>query len=79
MIEDPGSFAGRIISPIPDLGPQPNHRISFAILNNEVATTLRAPDSSTMQSWPPSASNLLMAVLKFKPVIFLISSAISTS
>ena len=63
MIEDPGSFAGRIISPIPDLGPQPKYRISFAILKNEVATTLKARESSTMQFWATSASSLLMAVL----------------
>ena len=37
MIDEPGSFAGMIISPIPDLGPDANNRISFAILFNDTA------------------------------------------
>ena len=44
-MDDPGSFAGSIISPIPDLGPDPSQRTAFAILNNELAMTLRAPDN----------------------------------
>ena len=42
-MDDPGSFAGSIISPIPDLGPEPSQRISFAILNKELAITFKAP------------------------------------
>ena len=49
-MDDPGSLAGRINSPIPDLGPLLNHRISLDILNNETATVYKAPDNSTMQS-----------------------------
>ena len=33
IIDDPGSFSGRINSPKPDLGPDPKKRISFEILN----------------------------------------------
>jgi len=38
MIEEPGSFSGRISSPMPDLGPEPSRRMSLAILNRPVAT-----------------------------------------
>ena len=79
IIDDPGSFAGSIISPIPDLGPEPSQRISFAILNKELAITFSAPDNSIILSCPPRASNLLSAVRKFKLVNFLISFAISIS
>ena len=64
MMDEPGSFAGSIISPIPDLGPEPNQRMSFAILNKELAMTLRAPDNSIILSCPPRASNLLSASSK---------------
>ena len=50
IMDEPGSFAGSIISPIPDLGPEPNQRMSFAILNKELAMTLRTPDNSIMLS-----------------------------
>jgi hypothetical protein len=32
IIDEPGSFSGMCISPIPDRGPEANIRISFAIL-----------------------------------------------
>ena len=76
MIEDPGSFAGKDISPIPLLGPLANHLISLAILNKDPAITFNIPDSSTILSCPPKASNLFSAVLKGKPVNFEISFAI---
>jgi fumarate hydratase class II len=37
IIEEPGSFSGRIISPIPLLGPEPSILISLAILFKETA------------------------------------------
>jgi len=30
MIEEPGSFSGKLNSPKPDLGPEPKNLISFA-------------------------------------------------
>ena len=50
IIDEPGSFAGISISPIPERGPLDNQRISFAILNKEAATVFIEPESSTMQS-----------------------------
>ena len=43
MIELPGSFAGRVISPIPDLGPEAIILMSLAILFSTTANCLRAP------------------------------------
>src|ERR1700730_13797942 len=37
MIEEPGSFSGRINSPRPDRGPEPSSLMSLAILNKPVA------------------------------------------
>ena len=73
MMDEPGSFAGIEISPIPDLGPLANQRISLAILNKDTATTFNAPDNSTIQSCPPNASNLFSAVRNGSPVISAIS------
>ena len=61
MIEDPGSFAGNVISPIPLLGPLANHLRSLAILNKDPETTFKIPDNSTILSCPPKASNLFSA------------------
>ena len=64
MIEEPGSFSGRISSPRPERGPEPSRRMSLAILNRAVATELSAPCTNTIASWAASASNLLGAVTK---------------
>ena len=64
----PGSFSGRDSSPRPHLGPEPRNLISLAIFMMEQATTLQAPDTSTMASWLARASNLLGAVTKGRPV-----------
>ena len=37
MIDDPGSLAGKISSPIPVRGPEPSQRRSLAILNRVTA------------------------------------------
>ena len=50
MMLDPGSLAGRESSPIPHLGPEPNHLISFAIFISETARVLSAPDADTIAS-----------------------------
>ena len=44
---EPGSFSGRISSPSPERGPDPNKRMSFAILNSPVAAELSAPCTKT--------------------------------
>ena len=49
-MDDPGSFEGMIISPIPERGPLDSHLISFAILKREAAKVFNEPESSTMQS-----------------------------
>ena len=40
IIEDPGSFEGKISSPYPALGPEPKNLISFAILVKDTAKVL---------------------------------------
>jgi hypothetical protein len=37
MIDEPGSFSGRLSSPSPLLGPEPKNLISLAILCKDVA------------------------------------------
>src|SRR5512147_1283984 len=64
MIDDPGSLAGRISSPNPERGPDARKRMSLAILLSETATTLSAPEASTIASCAASASNLFPAVTK---------------
>ena len=60
MIEEPGSFSGRISSPMPARGPEPSRRMSLAILNRLAASVLRAPWRPTMASCVASASNLFV-------------------
>lgn len=79
MMLDPGSFSGKLSSPSPQRGPEPRKRMSFAIFMNETARTLSAPEASTIASCAASASNLLGAVWKVRPVILEISSATLTS
>ena len=78
MIEDPGSLAGKVISPMPLLGPLANHLRSLAILNKDPAITFNAPDNSTILSCPAKASNLLSAVTKGSPDSLEISWATSS-
>ena len=40
MIELPGSFSGRLSSPMPQRGPEPSRRMSLAILISDAATRL---------------------------------------
>ena len=67
MIDEPGSFSGRAISPRPERGPEPRKRMSLPILLREHASTLSAPDASMIASCAASASNLLGAVTKGRP------------
>src|SRR5476649_1782701 len=43
MMDEPGSFSGRLSSPIPARGPEPSRRRSFAILKRSAASALSAP------------------------------------
>ena len=72
MIEEPGSFSGIKISPMPERGPDANKRMSLAILNKLIANWRNAPWVSTSASWAANASNLLSAVTNGKPVNFAI-------
>ena len=69
MIDEPGSFSGSASSPRPARGPDPRKRMSLAILKHEAATVVIAPWLITIASCAASASNLLGAVLKARPVI----------
>ena len=62
IIDEPGSFSGIKISPIPERGPEANRRMSLAILYRLTANCFNAPCVSTIASWAASASNLLSAV-----------------
>ena len=57
MIDEPFWSSGRRISASPARGPEPISARSFAILISEIATTFRAPESSTSASRLPCASN----------------------
>ena len=69
MIELPGSLAGRISSPMPQRGPLPSQRTSLAIFISAMARPRRAADRATSPSWAASASNLLGALVKGRPVM----------
>ena len=79
MIEEPGSLAGIISSPIPERGPDAIKRISFAILFNETANCFKAECVSTKASCAAKASNLFSAVINGKPVKSAIYLATKTS
>ena len=68
MIELPGCRLGRSISPMPQRGPEASQRRSLAILVSEAAMVLSAPEVSTAASLAASASKLLGAPTKGRPV-----------
>ena len=68
MIDDPGSFSGRMSSPRPLRGPEPSQRMSSAILISETARVRSAPLAMTRASWAARAANLLGAVTNGSPV-----------
>src|ERR1700736_281896 len=61
MIDDPGSFSGRLSSPSPHRGPDPSQRMSLAIFMSDVASVLTAALAITIASCEASAANLLGA------------------
>ena len=63
MIDEPGSFEGRISSIRPVRGPEPSQRMSLAILNSVTAVVLSPACARTMRSRVPWAANLFSAVL----------------
>ena len=50
IIDEPGSFSGKINSPYPALGPEPKKRISLDIFIKATAQVLRAPEKFTIAS-----------------------------
>ena len=68
MIDEPGSFSGRISSPSPLRGPDPSNRMSFAIFINEAASVASPPEANTIASWAASAANLFGAETNGNPV-----------
>src|ERR1035438_123594 len=59
MIEEPGSFSGRVSSPRPQRGPEASQRMSLAIFMSEAARVFSAPLAKTISSWAERAANLL--------------------
>ena len=72
MMDEPGSLAGIIISPIPHLGPEASILISFPIFIRLTARVFNAPWASTMASCAARPSNLLLPVTKGSSVNFAI-------
>ena len=68
MIELPGCVAGNRISPMPQRGPLPSQRMSFAILNKLTAIVFRCPLVSTAPSFAPCASKWFSALRNLIPV-----------
>lgn len=79
IMDDPGSFSGKLSSPSPDRGPDPKNLISLAIFIIEHATVFNDPCNSTKASWAASASNLFGAVVNLYPVSLVTYSAISSA
>jgi len=79
MMDEPGSLAGRMISPMPERGPEPSRRMSLAIFIRLTASVLSAPELSTIASCAARASNLFSAVTKDSFVISATCFANSTS
>ena len=68
MMDEPGSFSGMVISPMPQRGPLASHRTSLAIFVRLAASVFSAPWACTSASCDASDSNLLGEVTKGWPV-----------
>ena len=68
MIDEPGSFSGRISSPRPARGPEASQRMSFAIFISDAASVFSAPLANTSSSCAESAANLLGCDVNGSPV-----------
>ena len=58
IIDEPGSFSGKINSPYPALGPEPKKRISLDIFIKATAQVFKAPEKFTIESCAASSANL---------------------
>ena len=76
IIEEPGSFSGKISSPYPALGPDPKNLISLAIFIKQTAVVFIVPEKFTIASCAANAANLF-DFPKFKKFIKLITSDIN--
>ncbi len=65
MIELPGSFSGKEISPKPQRGPDPRNLKSLAIFIRDTAITLSAPDTYEREGQPKVAKVLKLLVVFF--------------
>ena len=79
IIEEPGSFAGKMSSPYPALGPDPKNLISLAIFIKHTAVVFIVPEKFTIASCAANAANLFGAGLKGSLVIFFNSATIFLS
>ena len=50
IIDEPGSFSGKINSPYPALGPDPRNLMSFEIFINATAQAFKEPEKFTTAS-----------------------------
>ena len=79
MMEEPGSFSGRKISPRPSRGPEASHRTSLASFIRSPARAFRAPWEKATASLEDRAWNLLGAVRKGRPVRSATSAAAASA
>ena len=79
IIEEPGSFSGRISSAYPALGPDPKNLISFDIFIKATAQVFKLPEKFTIESCAASSANLLAAGLNGNFVNLAISFTIFLS
>ena len=68
MIDEPGSFSGRMSSPMPARGPDASQRTSLAIFISDAASVLSEPDAATTSSCDASAANLFGCERNGRPV-----------
>ena len=64
MIDDPGSFSGRISSPRPARGPDASHRMSLAIFISDTASVRTAPLANTERVVRGERGELVVGVVE---------------
>src|SRR6266436_5552128 len=79
IMDEPGSFAGKINSPKPQRGPEPNQRTSLAIFINAHARVFNAPLANTNASCAANAANLFGALTNGNLVNSAIFAAVFTA
>jgi len=68
MMDDPGSLAGKEISPMPQRGPEASRRVSFATFMSPAAVVFSAPDRPTSASCAAMPAKVFLAGRKSRPV-----------